>query len=247
MDAQRFSFRQNEIHYRRAARARNNNEGERNIFCAIKGGDGFRFPLVVAISDSSWKSPICYGSAGNRGLESAASLPLKIDVQEIAIMKKLIAVIASALLATTVFEQTAAAADANDAQKAQLKANSEKMEAQDTANKKKAEAQSDAEKAQASANEDKASAQADADKKAAKGAKATTPAEASGARHDAANAQAKANKKMQQAQSKADRKKHDAANDANVAQAKADEKKVEAQNDANKKAAEAKVDAAKKQ
>jgi len=52
---------------------------------------------------------------------------------------------------------------------------------------------------------------------------------------------------MQQAQSKADRKKHDAANDANVAQAKADEKKVEAQNDANKKAAEAKVDAAKKQ
>lgn len=65
------------------------------------------------------------------------------------VMKKLIAVIASALLATTAFEHTAVAVDATDAQKGQMKANSEKMEAQATANKKKAEAQSDAAKAQA--------------------------------------------------------------------------------------------------
>lgn len=52
---------------------------------------------------------------------------------------------------------------------------------------------------------------------------------------------------MQDSQTKANKKKQEAVNDTNVAQAKADEKKVEAQNDANKKAAEAKVDAAKKQ
>ena len=74
-------------------------------------------------------------------------------------MKKIVAALASAMLVTTVFAQTAA--PATEATKAQLKANSESQEAQATANKKKAEAHSDAVKAQASANEDKASAQSD--------------------------------------------------------------------------------------
>ncbi|WP_235024587.1 hypothetical protein [Caballeronia arvi] len=157
-------------------------------------------------------------------------------------MKKIVAALASAMLVSTVFAQTAT----TDAGKAQLKANNEKTEAQATANKKKAEAQHDAAKAQASANEDKASAQADANKEAAKVAQATTPEQASDARGDAAKAQAKADKKKHAAQSKADKKKQDAAKDANVAQAKADKEKVEAQSDANKSAADAKVDAAKK-
>ena len=55
-------------------------------------------------------------------------------------MKKIVAALASAMLVTTVFAQTAA----TDTGKAQLKANSEKAEAQATANKKKAEAQHDA-------------------------------------------------------------------------------------------------------
>jgi len=46
-------------------------------------------------------------------------------------MKKIVAALASALLVTTAFAQTAA----TDAGKAQLKANSEKTEAQATANK----------------------------------------------------------------------------------------------------------------
>ncbi|WP_232470926.1 hypothetical protein [Caballeronia hypogeia] len=167
---------------------------------------------------------------------------LKKRSREFQTMKKIVAALASAMLVSTVFAQTAA----TDAGKAQLKANNEKAEAQATANKKKADAQHDAAKAQASANEDKASAQADANKEAAKVAQATTPEQASDARGDAAKAQAKANKKKHAAQSKADKKKQDAAKDANVAQAKADKEKVEAQNDANKSAADAKVDAAKK-
>ncbi|MFM0322075.1 hypothetical protein [Caballeronia glebae] len=162
--------------------------------------------------------------------------------REFQTMKKIVAALASAMLVSTVFAQTAA----TDAGKAQLKANNEKAEAQASANKKKADAQHDAAKAQASANEDKASAQADANKEAAKVAQATTPEQASDARGDAAKAQAKANKKKTAAQTKADKKKHDAAKDANVAQAKADKEKVEAQSDANKSAADAKVDAAKK-
>ena len=141
-------------------------------------------------------------------------------------MKKIVAALASAMLVTTVFAQTAA--PATDATKAQLKANSESQEAQATANKKKAEAQSDAVKAQASANEDKASAQADADKKAAKVAKATTPAEASDARGDAAKAQTKANKKTQRS-GQGRQEEARCRRERNVAQAKADKQKVEAQ------------------
>ncbi|MCE4545413.1 hypothetical protein [Caballeronia sp. PC1] len=164
------------------------------------------------------------------------------DPREFQTMKKIVAALASAMLVSTAFAQTAT----TDAGKAQLKANNEKAEAQATANKKKAEAQHDAAKAQASANEDKASAQADANKEAAKVAQATTPEQASDARSDAAKAQAKADKKKHAAQTKADKKKHEASKDANVAQAKADKEKVEAQSDANKAAADAKVDAAKK-
>ena len=108
-------------------------------------------------------------------------------------MKKIVAALASAMLVTTVFAQTAA--PATDAGKAQLKANSESQRSTGHGQQEEGRSTGDAVKAQASANEDKASAQADADKKAAKVAKATTPEEASDARGDAAKAQTKANKK----------------------------------------------------
>nr|WP_250529646.1 hypothetical protein [Caballeronia sp. ATUFL_F1_KS4A] len=195
--------------------------------------------LFVTRRTSTGSKHAAFSSSARRTARHASSNKRSREFQT---MKKIVAALASAMLVSTVFAQTAA----TDAGKAQLKANNEKAEAQASADKKKAEAQRDAAKAQASANEDKASAQADANKEAAKVAQATTPEQASDARGDAAKAQAKADKKKHAAQSKADKKKQDAAKDANVAQAKADKEKVEAQNDANKSAADAKVDAAKK-
>jgi hypothetical protein len=195
--------------------------------------------LFVTRTTSTISTDAAFSSSTRR---TACHVSSKKRSREFQTMKKIVAALASAMLVTTVFAQTAA----TDAGKAQLKANNEKAEAQATANKKKVEAQHDATKAQASANEDKASAQADANKEAAKVAQATTPEQASDARGDATKAQAKANKKKHAAQTKADKKKQDAAKDANVAQAKADKEKVEAQSDANKTAADAKVDAAKK-
>jgi colicin import membrane protein len=91
-------------------------------------------------------------------------------------MKKIVAALASALLVTTVFAQTAA--PTTDTGKAQVKANNEVNEAQTKANKKKHEAQTKADKkktdaakdanvAQAKADKEKVEAQSDANKTAA--------------------------------------------------------------------------------